>query len=298
MSSSAAAGPQRIPRIFRCRNAFGWSLCIATRPICSREHRLPTAIRASRSISTTSRCPTSGAGEALVAVMASSVNYNTVWSAVFEPLPTFRFLERYGRLSELAARHDLPYHVVGSDLAGAVLRTGPGVTIWRPADEVVAHCLHVEWEAADGHNDTMLDPAQRIWGYETNFGGLAELALVRSNQLMPKPHHLTWEEAAASGLVNSTAYRQLVSRNGADMKQGDLGCNGRIGFVRNTIGPRRRCISDLCSLVCREGMDLSYDGRRGDHRSCGRGLPLLVGRSTRCARVSPIRRTDSRADRR
>ena len=33
----------------------------------------------------------------------------------------------------------------------------------------------------------MIDPEQRIWGFETNFGGLAELALVKSNQLMPKP---------------------------------------------------------------------------------------------------------------
>ena len=32
----------------------------------------------------------------------------------------------------------------------------------------------------------MMDPQQRIWGFETNFGGLAELALVKSNQLMPK----------------------------------------------------------------------------------------------------------------
>ncbi|MGX1625992.1 crotonyl-CoA carboxylase/reductase, partial [Streptomyces sp. NPDC055506] len=71
--------------------------------------------------------PEVGPGEALVAVMASSVNYNTVWSAIFEPLPTFRFLERYGKLSPQAKRHDLPYHVIGSDLAGVVLRTGPGV---------------------------------------------------------------------------------------------------------------------------------------------------------------------------
>ena len=177
--------------------------------------------------------PELGPGEALVAVMASSVNYNTVWSAIFEPLPTFGFLERYGRLSPLAKRHDLPYHVLGSDLAGVVLRTGPGVNRWRPGDRVVAHCLSVELESADGHDDTMLDPEQRIWGFETNFGGLAEIALVKSNQLMPKPEHLTWEEAAAPGLVNSTAYRQLVSRNGAAMKQGDnvliWGASGGLG---------------------------------------------------------------------
>jgi crotonyl-CoA reductase len=177
--------------------------------------------------------PQLGHGEALIAVMASAINYNTVWTSIFEPLPTFAFLRRYARTSELARRHDLPYHVVGSDLAGVVLRTGPGVNAWKPGDRVVAHCLSVELESPDGHNDTMLDPEQRIWGFETNFGGLAELALVKSNQLMPKPPHLTWEEAASPGLVNSTAYRQLVSRNGADMKQGDTvlvwGASGGLG---------------------------------------------------------------------
>src|SRR5215213_34337 len=71
--------------------------------------------------------PELGPGEAYVAVMASAINYNTVWTSIFEPVPTFGFLKRYGQLSPLAARHDLPYHVVGSDLAGVVLRTGPGV---------------------------------------------------------------------------------------------------------------------------------------------------------------------------
>ena len=177
--------------------------------------------------------PELGPGEAIVAVMASAVNYNTVWTSIFEPVSTFKFLEKYGRLSPLTKRHDLPYHVVGSDLAGVVLRTGPGVNVWKPGDEVVAHCLSVELESPDGHDDTMLDPEQRIWGFETNFGGLAELALVKSNQLMPKPAHLSWEEAACPGLVNSTAYRQLVSKNGADMKQGDVvliwGASGGLG---------------------------------------------------------------------
>lgn len=141
--------------------------------------------------------PELGPGEALVAVMASAVNYNTVWSSIFEPVSTFGFLERYGRLSPLTKRHDLPYHVVGSDLAGVVLRTGAGVNAWKPGDEVVAHCLSVELESPDGHNDTMMDPEQRIWGFETNFGGLAQLALVKTNQLLPKPKHLTWEEAAS-----------------------------------------------------------------------------------------------------
>jgi crotonyl-CoA reductase len=214
--------------------------------------------------------PELGPGEALVAVMASAINYNTVWTSIFEPLPTFGFLKRYGRTSPLAARHDLPYHVVGSDLAGVVLRTGVGVHTWKPGDEVVAHCLSVELEHPDGHNDTMLDPEQRIWGFETNFGGLAEVALVKSNQLMPKPAHLTWEEAASPGLVNSTAYRQLVSRNGADLKQGDTvliwGASGGLGSYATQLalggGATPVCVvsSPQKAEICRRmGADLIID---------------------------------------
>lgn len=172
-------------------------------------------------------------GEALIAVMASSMNYNTVWSSIFEPVSAFGHLDRYAKANSDAARHALDYHVIGSDASGVVLRTGPGVHAWKPGDRVVAHCLSVELESPLGHNDTMLDPQQRIWGYETNFGGLGQLAVVKANQLMPKPEHLTWEEAAAPGLVNSTAYRQLVSKNGGAMKQGDVvliwGASGGLG---------------------------------------------------------------------
>jgi crotonyl-CoA reductase len=221
--------------------------------------------------------PELGPGEAYVAVMASAINYNTVWTSIFEPVSTFGFLERYGRSSPLARKHDLPYHVVGSDLAGVVLATGPGVHTWQPGREVVAHCLSVELESYEGHNDTMLDPQQRIWGFETNFGGLAQIALVKSNQLMPKAPHLTWEEAATPGLVNSTAYRQLVSRNGAGMKQGDnvlvWGASGGLGGYATQYalngGATPVCVvsseekADLCRRL---GAELVIDRRAEDFR--------------------------------
>lgn len=56
--------------------------------------------------------------EVVVAVMASSINYNTVWSATFSPVPTFRFLQRMGREGGYAARHDLPHHVLGLGRVG------------------------------------------------------------------------------------------------------------------------------------------------------------------------------------
>jgi crotonyl-CoA reductase len=63
---------------------------------------------------------------------------------------------------------------------------------------------------------------QRAWGFETNFGGLAHYAVVRVNQLVSKPTHLTWEEAASVTLCGGTAYRMLVSDRGARIKQGDI----------------------------------------------------------------------------
>jgi hypothetical protein len=73
--------------------------------------------------------PELGPAEAIVAVMASAINYNTVWTSIFEPVSTFAFLRRYGKSSPLAAKHDRPYHVVGSDLAGVVLRVEHRVVV-------------------------------------------------------------------------------------------------------------------------------------------------------------------------
>ncbi len=83
------------------------------------------------------------------------------------------------------------------------------------------HCNYVDDQDPSAHDDSMLAANQRIWGFESNFGGLADLAVVKANQLMPKARHLSWEEAAINALCNSTAYRMLVSHNGAPMKQGD-----------------------------------------------------------------------------
>jgi crotonyl-CoA reductase len=171
--------------------------------------------------------------EVYLAVMASSINFNTVWTSIFEPLPTFAFLDRLGKESEWGARHALPYQVVGSDASGVVLQVGSAVRLWKPGDRVTVHCNYVDDQDPSSHDDSMLAANQRIWGFETNFGGLAELAVVKANQLMPKPAHLTWEEAAVNALCNSTSYRMLVSAHGADMKQGDVvlvwGASGGIG---------------------------------------------------------------------
>jgi crotonyl-CoA reductase len=215
--------------------------------------------------------------EVYLAVMASSINFNTVWTSIFEPLPTFGFLDRLGRESEWAARHALPYHVIGSDASGVVLRVGSAVRNWKPGDRVTVHCNYVDDQDPSAHDDSMLAANQKIWGFETNFGGLADLSIVKANQLMPKPTHLSWEEAAVNALCNSTSYRMLVSDHGARMKQGDSvlvwGATGGIGayaiqYVLNGGGtpigvvssPERAAL--LNEMGCEAVIDRAAEGYR------------------------------------
>ncbi len=215
--------------------------------------------------------------EAVVAVMASSINFNTVWTSIFEPLSTFGFLDRLGKESSWGKRHALPYHVVGSDAAGVVLRTGSAVRNWKPGDRVTVHCNVVDDQDNSGHEDSMLATTQRIWGFETNFGGLADLTIVKANQLMPKPTHLTWEESAVNALCNSTSYRMLVGQNAARMKQGDTvliwGATGGIGgyatqYVLNGGGTPVGIVSSpekaalLNELGCEAVIDRKAEGYR------------------------------------
>jgi hypothetical protein len=100
-----------------------------------------------------------------------------VWTSIFEPLPTFGFLDKMGRQNEWGKRHALPYHVVGSDAAAVVVRVGSAVRNWKPGDRVTVHCNYVDDQDPSAHNDSMLATNQLIWGFETNFGGLADLAV-------------------------------------------------------------------------------------------------------------------------
>src|SRR5580658_159329 len=215
--------------------------------------------------------------EVYVAVMASSINFNTVWTSIFEPLPTFGFLDRLGKESVWGARHALDHHVVGSDASGVVLRVGSLVRNFRPGDKVVVHCNYVDDQDPSAHDDSMLAANERIWGFETNFGGLADLAVVKANQIMPKPTHLSWEEAAVNALCNSTAYRMLVSRNGAEMKQGDVvlvwGASGGLGsfavqHVMNGGGVPVGVVSspEKAELLGDLGVDAVIDRRAAGYR--------------------------------
>jgi crotonyl-CoA reductase len=171
--------------------------------------------------------------EVIVAVMAAAVNYNTVWSAAFEPVPTFRFLKDLGRRGGWDARHDRDYQVVGSDAAGVVVRIGSAVRHWKVGDRVVIAPPVIDEQQASAQQDGMLADQVLAWGFETNFGAFGDYAVVKATQLVRKPRHLSWEEAACNTLCLGTAYRMLISQHGARIKMGDVvliwGATGGLG---------------------------------------------------------------------
>lgn len=139
--------------------------------------------------------PVPAAGQALVRIAASGVN----------PLD---LKIRAGAAAH--ARHNLPA-VLGIDLAGTVAAVGPGVTGFRPGDEV--------YGMAGG-----------VGGHQ---GSLAEYAAVDAALLAPKPASLSMREAAALPLATITAWEGLVDRAGVREGQAVLvqGGAGGVGHV-------------------------------------------------------------------
>src|SRR3954447_12434004 len=162
-----------------------------------------------------------GENEVLVLVMAGGVNYNGVWAGLGIPISPLDV-------------HKNPFHIAGSDASGIVWACGPKVRRWKVGDEVIVHCNQDDGDDEDCNGgDPLLSPSQRIWGYETPDGSFAQFCRVQSRQLMPKPPHLTWEEAACYTLTLATAYRMLYGHSPHTLKPGDhvlvWGASGGLG---------------------------------------------------------------------
>ena len=159
--------------------------------------------------------------DVLVLVMAAGINYNGVWAARGVPISPFD-------------GHGQPYHIAGSDASGIVWAVGDKVTRWKVGDEVVIHCNQDDGDDEECNGgDPMYSSSQRIWGYETPDGSFSQFTRVQSQQLMPRPKHLTWEESACYTLTLATAYRMLFGHGPHDLKPGQnvlvWGASGGLG---------------------------------------------------------------------
>lgn len=131
-----------------------------------------------------------GPGEVRVRVVASALNHMDLW--VTKGLP----------------RPPVP-HVPGADGAGVVEAVGEGVTGITVGDEVVCNpAISCRRCPTCRSGETPLCRRFGILG-EHRWGTHAELVLVPSDNVVPKPAALDWAEAAAYPLCYLTAWRML-----------------------------------------------------------------------------------------
>jgi NADPH:quinone reductase-like Zn-dependent oxidoreductase len=92
---------------------------------------------------------------------------------------------------------------VGFDVAGVVEEIGPGVTDFRPGDEVFGH----------------------------GNGSFAELTRARSSRLARKPERLSFEQAASVPVAGGTAFHALVTHGRVEAEERVLivGAGGGVG---------------------------------------------------------------------
>ena len=135
------------------------------------------------------------ANEVLIEVRACALNHLDIW--VRNGLPGIKI--------------PLP-HILGNDVAGVVREVGELVTWIKPDDEVMLHpgvsCGHCA-ECLAGRDNFCAK--YDIIGSGRD-GGYAELLSVHGMNVIQKPKHLKWEEAAALPLVTVTAWHMLVRR--------------------------------------------------------------------------------------
>ena len=159
--------------------------------------------------------------EVLIKVKASALNFNSIWSSLSHPISSFQLINQHVQRNPIDKSHIQSFAIFGSDASGIIEKVGKSVSRWKIGDEVVVHCNIIDTNDPISQADGMLPDSQSIWGYETNYGAFAEYTKVKSSQLIKKPKTISWEDAASFSLTHSTAYRMLISKNGAQIKAGE-----------------------------------------------------------------------------
>lgn len=154
-------------------------------------HSGRSGLRGLEYTSFTSRAP--GVGEVKIQLKSAGLNHRDLFIMA-------------GRTT-----HDAPL-IPGSDGAGIIVETGEGVVRPPVGEEVIIHPT-LGWTCAA---DVPIVP--EIVGGPTD-GTLAQYITVPAENALPKPSHLTWEEAGVLSLSALTAYRALFTRGG--LQQGE-----------------------------------------------------------------------------
>jgi NADPH:quinone reductase-like Zn-dependent oxidoreductase len=196
--------------------------------------------------------PTPSDDEVLIRVHAASVNRADLDGLT--PKPSFVRLF----IGMRAPRN----HRLGLDVAGVVEAVGPGVTRFRPGDEVFADL------------------------YSHGMGAFAEYACAPERAFEPMPAGMSFETAATLPHSAILAIQGLRTRNGRTVGPGDqvliVGASGNVGpfavQVAKTLGAEVTgvCSTDKIDFVRSLGADHVIDYTTTDYTTTGRRYDWIV----------------------
>ncbi len=234
--------------------------------------------------------PVPAHGEVLLEMKAAALNHLDIW------------VRRGGR-----AKIPMP-HVMGSDGAGVVEAVGPDVSGVAVNDAVIinpglscGHCEHCR------RGDQSVCESFGIIGLSRG-GVFAQKVVVPATNVLLKPPHLDFNEAAALGVAYATAWRMLFSRGGLRPGQCVLiqGIGGGVAIAALQLAKAGGAGAIVTSgddeklrLAAALGADHGINYRTSDTAARvreitgGRGVDLVidsVGAATLAANMNSVRR--------
>ena len=233
--------------------------------------------------------PELGPGEALVAVMASAINYNTVWTSIFEPVSTFGFLERYGRPQPAgqAARPALPRRRLRPGRRGAAHRPRRTPLEARRRGRRPLPQRRARGAGRPQRHDARPRAADLGLRDQLRRARRARAGQVQPADAQARPPHLGGGRVSGPGQLHGVPPAGLPQRrrHEAGRQRPDLGRQRRPRRLRDAVRPQRRRNARLRRLQRGQGRHLPGDGRRADHQP-GRARTTSSGR-TRTTRTPP-----------
>ncbi|OQY84380.1 MAG: hypothetical protein B6D42_05420 [Anaerolineae bacterium UTCFX5] len=194
--------------------------------------------------------PEPGLGEVRVAIKAAALNRLDLW--VRDGWPGL----------------DIPMpHITGSDAAGVIDALGPGVSGHAVGDRV---CVNPAIVPPDSPAlMTGLENQSRIAILGEHVSGVAvEFRCVPARNLLHMPDAMTFEDAAAAGLVYTTAWHSLITRGGLRVGESVLivGAGGGVNTasiqIAKLAGARVIVVgssADKCEKAAALGADITID---------------------------------------
>ena len=170
--------------------------------------------------------PVAKPGEALIQIKASAFNHLDIWV----------------RDGWRGLKLQLP-HISGSDAAGVITALGEEVDGFNIGDRVaIDPGLNLYDDEFTGIGEPSVSPGYCILGEQLP-GTHAEFIAMPVKNLIVIPPHITFETAAAAGLVTTTAWRMLIIR--AKIRPGErvlvLGAGGGVNSMAIQIAKLAGC---------------------------------------------------------